>query len=49
MLYCLESPELWFEDFGSAKLKRGRAVVSFDPDFGKVIKRRLSGVCDARG
>jgi len=39
MLYCVESPELWFEDFGSAKLKRGRAVVNFDADFAKAIKR----------
>ena len=38
-LYCMESPELWFEDFGAAELKRGRAVVSVDADFGKVIKR----------
>jgi hypothetical protein len=38
-LYCMESPELWFEDFGTAKLKRGRAVVKIDPDFAKVIKR----------
>jgi hypothetical protein len=39
LLYCLESPEIWFEDFGTAKLKRGRAVVKLDADFGKVIKR----------
>jgi hypothetical protein len=38
-LYCMESPDLWFEDFGAAKLKRGRAVVQLDPDFAKVIKR----------
>jgi hypothetical protein len=38
-LYCMESPEVWFEDFGAAKLKRGRAVVKLDADFGKVIKR----------
>jgi hypothetical protein len=38
-LYCMESPELWFEDFGTAKLMRGRAVVKLDADFGKVIKR----------
>ena len=38
-LYCMESPELWFEDFGTAKLKRGRAVVKLDADFAKVIKR----------
>jgi hypothetical protein len=38
-LYCMESPEVWFEDFGAAKLKRGRAVVKIDADFAKVIKR----------
>ncbi len=38
-LYCMESPELWFEDFGTAKLKRGGAVIKLDADFGKVIKR----------
>jgi len=27
------------EDFGTAKLKRGRAVVKIDADFAKVIKR----------
>jgi hypothetical protein len=39
LLHCMESPEHWFEDFGAAKLKRGRAVVRLDPDFAKVIKR----------
>jgi hypothetical protein len=39
VLYCMESPELWFDDFGSAKLKRGRAGVPLDTDFAKVIKR----------
>jgi hypothetical protein len=39
LLYCMESPELWFEDFGSAKLARGRAVVKIDANFAKVIKR----------
>jgi hypothetical protein len=38
-LYCMESPEVWFEDFGTARLKRGRAVVKIDADFAKVIKR----------
>ena len=37
-LYCMESPELWFEDFGTAKLKRGRAVVKLDADFAKTIR-----------
>jgi hypothetical protein len=38
-LYCMESPEVWFEDFGIARLKRGRAVVKIDADFVKLIKR----------
>jgi hypothetical protein len=36
-LYCMESPELWFEDFGAAKLEAGRAVVKLDTDFAKVV------------
>ena len=39
VLYCMESPELWFEDFGTAKLNKGRATVKLDADFAKVIKR----------
>ena len=39
LLHCMESPEHWFEDFGTTKLKRGRAVVKLDADFAKVIKR----------
>jgi hypothetical protein len=35
----MESPEHWFEDFGSAKLARGRAVVKLDANFAKVIRR----------
>jgi hypothetical protein len=37
-LYCVESPDLWFEDFGTAKLAGGRALVALDPDFARVIK-----------
>ncbi len=33
MLYCMESPEVWFEDFGSAQLQGGVAVVRLDPMF----------------
>jgi len=29
----IESPENWFEDFGSAQLVNGVAVIKFDPDF----------------
>jgi hypothetical protein len=39
LLHCMESPDHWFEDFGSAKLVRGRAVVKLDANFAKVIKR----------
>lgn len=35
LLRCMESPEHWFEDFGAAKLVRGRAVVKLDADFTK--------------
>jgi hypothetical protein len=37
VLHCMESPEHWFEDFGAAKLKAGRAVVKLDADFVKVV------------
>jgi hypothetical protein len=33
----MESPEHWFEDFGSARLTRGRAKVKLDADFAKVV------------
>jgi hypothetical protein len=36
LLYCVESPESWFEDFGKARLECGRAVVPIDPDFAAV-------------
>ena len=36
-LYCVESPESWFEDFGEGRLACGRAEVSIDPDFGAVV------------
>jgi hypothetical protein len=35
-LYCLESPESWFEDFGTGRLECGRATVTIDPDFAAV-------------
>jgi hypothetical protein len=38
LLHCMESPEHWFEDFGSARLTRGRATVKLDADFAKTIK-----------
>jgi hypothetical protein len=36
-LYALESPECWFEDFGRAELKGGKARVELRPDFAAVI------------
>ncbi len=37
-LYCVESPESWFEDFGEATLHGGKARVDLDPDFAALIK-----------
>lgn len=37
-LYCVESPESWFEDFGEATLVNGRAEVSLDPDFAAIVR-----------
>ena len=36
-LYCVESPESWFEDFGRGTLACGEAEVPFDPDFAAVV------------
>jgi hypothetical protein len=36
-LYCLESPESWFEDFGEAVLVCGEATIALDPDFAAVV------------
>jgi hypothetical protein len=38
-LYCMESPECWFEDFGSAKLSHGSVAVVLDPEFAFTIER----------
>jgi hypothetical protein len=36
-LYCVESPESWFEDFGRGTLACGEATVALDPDFAAVV------------
>jgi hypothetical protein len=36
-LYCLESPDMWFEDFGKADLINGEANVTLDADFVSVV------------
>jgi hypothetical protein len=35
-LYCVESPESWFEDFGTGELVAGRAEVAVEPGFASV-------------
>ena len=37
-MYCQESPEPWFEDFGTAEVKNGQASVALDPEFNEVVK-----------
>jgi hypothetical protein len=34
----VESPESWFEDFGEAKLVKGKTTVTLDADFAAVAK-----------
>jgi hypothetical protein len=36
-LYCVESPESWFEDFGFGELSNGEAEVRLDPGFRSVV------------
>jgi hypothetical protein len=36
-LYCVESPENWFEDFGIGKLVNGQSHVKLDTEFVSVI------------
>jgi hypothetical protein len=36
LLYCVESPESWFEDFGTGQLVGGKAQVKIDPAFAAV-------------
>jgi hypothetical protein len=38
LLYCMESPENWFEDFGEAQLVDGRATVQIDPEFASIVE-----------
>jgi hypothetical protein len=33
LLYCIESPESWFEDFGEAQLDCGHSEVTIDSNF----------------
>ncbi len=38
LLYSVESPESWFEDFGEGNLIKGKATVRLAPDFAAVVK-----------
>jgi hypothetical protein len=37
LVYCVESPESWFEDFGKGQLQCGQADVTIDPDFAAIV------------
>jgi hypothetical protein len=36
-LYCIESPEMWFEDVGKGEVVAGTADVGLDPDFAALV------------
>jgi hypothetical protein len=36
-LYCMESPESWFEDFGEARVRKGICRVALDADFAALV------------
>src|SRR6267378_2658614 len=38
LLYAVESPESWFEDFGTGRLVRGRATIRLDRGFRGVVR-----------
>jgi hypothetical protein len=38
LVYCVESPESWIEDFGKGQLVSGKADVRLDPDFAAVVQ-----------
>lgn len=37
LMYAMESPENWFEDFGTASLTKGEVVVNIDPVFAETV------------
>jgi hypothetical protein len=37
LVYCVESPDAWFEDVGKGQLTNGKANVTLDPDFAAVV------------
>jgi len=41
LLYTVESPEVWFEDFGSASLVNGAVTVAFEPIFAETANLEM--------
>jgi hypothetical protein len=37
LVYCVESPEVWFEDFGKATLDEGEVEVAFEDIFASIV------------
>ena len=37
LLYAVESPEVWFEDIGTATLKNGAITIKFEPIFAETV------------
>lgn len=40
LLYCVEAPEAWFEDFGEGTVANGKAMVALDPDFAALVETK---------
>lgn len=41
-VYAVESPESWFEDFGTAQLVKGRALVTIEPGFAQTVNTTIA-------
>jgi hypothetical protein len=42
LLYCQESPENWFEDFGEDQLTNGKTIVNLDPLFSQTVNTNVA-------
>jgi hypothetical protein len=40
-LYCMESPESWFEDFGGGRLQSGATSIQIDPLFAQTVDTQI--------
>jgi hypothetical protein len=38
LVYCVESPESWLEDFGTGKVVSGKAEIALDPTFTQIAR-----------